>query len=45
MKNLKHDVDLVIDGGTGNIMPSTIIDCTNAEPIVIRQGLGSTDIL
>jgi tRNA threonylcarbamoyl adenosine modification protein (Sua5/YciO/YrdC/YwlC family) len=44
-EKFKYDVDLVIDGGTGNIMPSTIIDCTNTEPIVIRQGLGSTDIL
>ncbi len=33
-------VDLVIDGGPGNIIPSTIIDCTGKEPLVLREGLG-----
>lgn len=33
-------VDLVIDGGVGGVEPSTIVDCTGEEPIVIRQGLG-----
>lgn len=33
-------VDIVVDGGIGGILPSTIIDCTGEEPIVIRKGLG-----
>lgn len=33
-------VDIVIDGGTGGMTPSTIIDYTGAEPEVVRQGLG-----
>ena len=33
-------VDLVIDGGIGGTTPSTIIDYTQAEPVVIREGLG-----
>ncbi len=33
-------VDIVIDGGNGGIMPSTIIDFTQGEPEVIREGLG-----
>ena len=33
-------VDLVIDGGIGGMVPSTIIDCTSAEWIITRQGLG-----
>lgn len=33
-------VDLVIDGGTGGMVPSTIIDCTTGEWTVIREGLG-----
>jgi tRNA threonylcarbamoyl adenosine modification protein (Sua5/YciO/YrdC/YwlC family) len=33
-------VDLVIDGGNGGIMPSTIIDFTDDEPVLVRQGLG-----
>ena len=33
-------VDLVIDGGLGGIEPSTIVDCTNNEAEIIRQGKG-----
>jgi tRNA threonylcarbamoyl adenosine modification protein (Sua5/YciO/YrdC/YwlC family) len=35
-----QQVDLVIDGGYGGILPSTIIDCTNDESEIIRQGAG-----
>ena len=35
-----HLVDLVIDGGTGGLEGSTIVDCTGPEPIIVRQGLG-----
>ena len=33
-------VDLVIDGGIGGMVPSTIVDCTSDEWTVIREGLG-----
>ena len=33
-------VDMVIDGGPGNIMPSTILDCTAFPPTVVREGAG-----
>ncbi|MEO6069910.1 MAG: L-threonylcarbamoyladenylate synthase [Chitinophagaceae bacterium] len=33
-------VDIVIDGGIGGAMPSTIIDLTQDEPSVTRQGAG-----
>ena len=36
-------VDIVIDGGYGGIVPSTIIDCTGEEPEIIREGLGEVD--
>ena len=39
-EDFKHKVDLVIDGGTGGNIPSTIVDFTSGEPIVKRQGLG-----
>lgn len=32
--------DLVIDGGTGGIEPSTVVDCSADEPVIIRQGKG-----
>ncbi|GAB3712356.1 L-threonylcarbamoyladenylate synthase [Flavobacterium koreense] len=38
-------VDIVIDGGYGYNIPSTIIDLSGYEPEVIREGKGSLDIL
>lgn len=38
-------VDIVVDGGFGNIHPSTIIDCSGEEMIVVREGMGSLDVL
>ena len=38
-------VDMVIDGGYGNNVGSTIIDLSGDEPIVVREGKGSLDIL
>lgn len=35
-----EQVDIVIDGGYGGIEASTIVDCTDGEPEVIRQGKG-----
>ncbi len=39
-ENFKDRIDLLIDGGYGGNVPSTIIDCTADEPVIIRQGLG-----
>ena len=33
-------VDIVIDGGRGGLIPSTVVDCTGQEPEVTRQGKG-----
>lgn len=38
-------VDLVIDGGYGDNIASTIIDLSGHEPIVVREGKGNIDIL
>jgi tRNA threonylcarbamoyl adenosine modification protein (Sua5/YciO/YrdC/YwlC family) len=35
-----NQVDVVIDGGYGHNQPSTVIDCSGDEPLLIRQGLG-----
>lgn len=37
-------VDLVIDGGYGGNVASTIIDLTSGEPELIREGKGSLEI-
>ena len=39
----KDLVDAVIDGGYGKNEPSTVIDCTNHEPVVVRLGIGPVD--
>ncbi len=40
-----HDlVDLVIDGGYGDNVPSTVIDFSNENPEIIRVGKGSIEI-
>jgi len=39
-RQFENKVDLVIDGGIGGLVPSTVIDCTGAEPQLIRPGLG-----
>jgi tRNA threonylcarbamoyl adenosine modification protein (Sua5/YciO/YrdC/YwlC family) len=33
-------VDIVIDGGIGGMVPSTIVDCVTDDWAIIRQGLG-----
>ena len=39
-RNFENKVDLVVDGGPGGLVPSTIVDCTGAEPVLVRKGLG-----
>jgi tRNA threonylcarbamoyl adenosine modification protein (Sua5/YciO/YrdC/YwlC family) len=38
--NFKHLVDIVVDGGIGGFIPSTIIDCTQNMYEIVREGLG-----
>ena len=37
----KNVVDVVIDGGMGSNVPSTIVDCTKEPFEIIREGLGN----
>jgi tRNA threonylcarbamoyl adenosine modification protein (Sua5/YciO/YrdC/YwlC family) len=39
-QNFMDEVDIVIDGGIGGTVPSTVIDCTKEEYEVIRMGAG-----
>ena len=43
--NWQNLVDVVIDGGYGDNQASTIIDLSEGEPVVVREGKGSIDIL
>lgn len=38
-------VDVVIDGGYGDNQPSTIIDLSGSEPVILREGKGDIDII
>ncbi|HMQ00072.1 MAG TPA: L-threonylcarbamoyladenylate synthase [Cyclobacteriaceae bacterium] len=42
-EDFKHKVDLVIDGGFGGNIPSTVVDCTQGDFEVLRQGLGEIE--
>ena len=37
---LEHDVDLILDGGACGIEPTTVIDLSGPEPILVRKGKG-----
>jgi tRNA threonylcarbamoyl adenosine modification protein (Sua5/YciO/YrdC/YwlC family) len=37
-QRFSKDVSIVIDGGFGNLDPSTVVDCTEGEATIIRQG-------
>ena len=44
LEKWNHLVDLVIDGGYGDNEPSTVIDLSEDEPIVVRKGKGGLEI-
>lgn len=39
-ENFDNLVDVVIDGGPGGMVPSTIVDLTGEEPLLVREGKG-----
>jgi tRNA threonylcarbamoyl adenosine modification protein (Sua5/YciO/YrdC/YwlC family) len=39
-QNFEKLVDIVIDGGIGGMIPSTVVDCTKDEYEVLREGAG-----
>ncbi len=38
---LEHQVDLILDGGSCGIEPTTVVDLTGPAPVVTRAGKGS----
>lgn len=43
-EDFKNLVDIVIDGGASGNIPSTVIDCTGGDIVLVRQGLGEIDL-
>lgn len=39
---LERQIELVIDGGACGLEPTTVIDLTAGEPVLVRQGRGDT---
>ena len=46
MEQLEGRVELILDGGTvpGGV-PSTVVDCTQDPPIILRQGALSSETI
>jgi tRNA A37 threonylcarbamoyladenosine synthetase subunit TsaC/SUA5/YrdC len=38
-------VDLVIESGVCGVVPSTIVDMTGSVPVIMREGVGSPELL
>jgi tRNA threonylcarbamoyl adenosine modification protein (Sua5/YciO/YrdC/YwlC family) len=43
-EKFREFADIVVDGGYGKNEASTIVDCTDAEPVIVRQGLGILEL-
>ncbi len=41
---LEHRVDLVIDAGPCDVVPSTVVDMTHEVPLITRQGKGAPEL-
>ena len=39
-ERLDHEIDFVLDAGACGVQPTTIVDLTGAEAVLVRQGLG-----
>lgn len=42
-EKFKSNVDIVVNGGPGGNQPSTIVDCSDGQPYIIREGKGIVD--
>jgi tRNA threonylcarbamoyl adenosine modification protein (Sua5/YciO/YrdC/YwlC family) len=42
-QRLKGEVDLIVDGGSCGIEPTTVIDLTGSFPVILREGKGSAE--
>jgi tRNA threonylcarbamoyl adenosine modification protein (Sua5/YciO/YrdC/YwlC family) len=44
-QSLERDVDLIIDGGYCGLEPTTVVDISEEQPVLIREGLGEVEKL
>jgi tRNA threonylcarbamoyl adenosine modification protein (Sua5/YciO/YrdC/YwlC family) len=38
--NIGHQLDMIIDAGACTLEPTTVVDISGDEPVILRQGLG-----
>lgn len=43
-ERLEKQIELVIDGGACSLEPTTVVDLTDSEPALIRQGRGDASV-
>jgi tRNA threonylcarbamoyl adenosine modification protein (Sua5/YciO/YrdC/YwlC family) len=43
-ERLGKQIDLVVDGGAGTLEPTTIVDLTGPEPVLLREGRGDPSV-
>jgi tRNA threonylcarbamoyl adenosine modification protein (Sua5/YciO/YrdC/YwlC family) len=43
-ERLDRQIELIIDGGACSLEPTTVIDVTGDEPVLLRQGRGDTQV-
>lgn len=39
---LEHQLELVVDGGFCGLEPTSVVDLTQGDPVILRQGCGDT---
>lgn len=44
-ERLDHQIDFVLDAGACGVEPTTIVDLTGADAVVVRQGKGAVETL
>lgn len=45
LENWQNRVDIIIDAGYGGNIPSTVVDITESEPVILREGKGDIELL
>lgn len=43
-ERFEKTTDLIVDSGNGGNIPSTVVDCTSTEPVIVRAGAGELDL-
>jgi tRNA threonylcarbamoyl adenosine modification protein (Sua5/YciO/YrdC/YwlC family) len=44
-ERLDHQIDFVLDAGACGVQPTTIVDLTGAEAVLVRQGKGAVEAI